>query len=187
MSYGTNESVTLTRDVEASVVPVGTKVTLLKGETAHITQSLGGAYTVVVNGNMFRIGGQDIDALGKQVEQKPANASHQPRTLEEVEKESWAQMKTCYDPEIPVNIVDLGLIYDCHVEALAGAADRFKVDVKMTLTAPGCGMGPVLQQDVSNKLLMIEEVDEANVELVWDPQWNQGMMTEAAKLQLGLL
>lgn len=182
-----NESVTLTRDVDASVVPVGTKVTLLKGETAHITQSLGGAYTVVVNGNMFRIDGQNADALGKQVEQKVTNASHTPRTLEEVEKESWTQMKTCYDPEIPVNIVDLGLIYDCHVEALAGATDRFKVDVKMTLTAPGCGMGPVLQQDVSNKLLMIEEVDEANVELVWDPQWNQGMMTEAAKLQLGLL
>ena len=182
-----HESVTLTRDVEASVVPVGTKVTLLKGEVAHITQSLGGAYTVVVNGNMFRIGGPDADALGLQVEQKTTTAGHAPRTLEDVEKESWAQMKTCYDPEIPVNIVDLGLIYDCHVEALAGAADRFKVDVKMTLTAPGCGMGPVLQQDVSNKLLMIEEVDEANVELVWDPQWNQGMMTEAAKLQLGLL
>ncbi len=182
-----NESVTLTRDVDASVVPVGTKVTLLKGETAHITQSLGGAYTVVVNGNMFRIDGQNADALGKQVEQRAASTTGQARTLEEVEKESWTQMKTCYDPEIPVNIVDLGLIYDCHVEPLAGAADRFKVDVKMTLTAPGCGMGPVLQQDVSNKLLMIEEVDEANVELVWDPQWNQGMMTEAAKLQLGLL
>ena len=182
-----NESVTLTRDVEASVVPVGTKVTLLKGEVAHITQSLGGAYTVVVNGNMFRIGGPDADALGLQVEQKAASTGHAPRTLEDVEKESWAQMKTCYDPEIPVNIVDLGLIYDCHVEPLAGATNSFKVDVKMTLTAPGCGMGPVLQQDVSNKLLMIEEVDEANVELVWDPQWNQGMMTEAAKLQLGLL
>jgi probable FeS assembly SUF system protein SufT len=182
-----NESVTLTRDVDASVVPVGTKVTLQAGETAHITQSLGGAYTVVVNGNMFRIDGQNADALGKQVEQKVATASHKPRTLEEVEKESWAQMKTCYDPEIPVNIVDLGLIYDCHVTPLPSAPDRFQVDVKMTLTAPGCGMGPVLQQDVSNKLLMIEEVDEANVELVWDPQWNQGMMTEAAKLQLGLL
>jgi len=182
-----NESVTLTRDVDASVVPVGTKVTLLKGETAHITQSLGGAYTVVVNGNMFRIDGQNADALGKQVEQKAATTTGKARTLEEVEKESWVQMKTCYDPEIPVNIVDLGLIYDCHVEALPAGPDRFKVDVKMTLTAPGCGMGPVLQQDVSNKLLMIEEVDEANVELVWDPQWNQGMMTEAAKLQLGLM
>ncbi|MEY2408401.1 MAG: hypothetical protein QOF48_1071 [Verrucomicrobiota bacterium] len=181
-----NESVTLTRDVEASVVPVGTKVTLHQGETAHITQSLGGAYTVVVNGNMFRIDGQNADALGVQVEQKSSSAGHAPRTLEEVEKESWVQLKTCYDPEIPVNIVDLGLIYDCHVAPLTEPG-RFEVNVKMTLTAPGCGMGPVLQQDVSNKLLMIEEVDEANVELVWDPQWNQGMMTEAAKLQLGLL
>ena len=110
----TNESVTLTRDVEAAVIPVGTKVTLLKGETAYITQSLGGAYTVIVNGNMFRIDGQNADALGLQAEQKQSTAGHKPRTLEEVEKESWVQMKTCYDPEIPVNIVDLGLIYDSH-------------------------------------------------------------------------
>ena len=181
-----NESVTLNRDVEASVVPVGTKVTLLKGETAYITQSLGGAYTVVVNGNMFRIEGREADALGFAVEKKETVAGRAPRSQEDVEKESWAQMKTCYDPEIPVNIVDLGLIYDCHVTPLP-EKDRFKVEVKMTLTAPGCGMGPVLQQDVSNRLLSIEEVDEANVDLVWDPQWNQGMMTEAAKLQLGLL
>jgi len=182
----TPESAILSRDVEASVIPVGTKVTLLQGETAHITQSLGGSYTVIVNGNMFRIEGQDADALGKQVSTRAASASHTPRTADEVESEAWTQMKTCYDPEIPVNIVDLGLIYDCLVTPLAQAG-LFKVDVKMTLTAPGCGMGPVLQQDVSNKLLSIEEVDEANVDLVWDPQWNQGMMTEAAKLQLGLL
>ena len=180
------EPVQLTRDVEAAIVPVGTKVTLLKGETAHITQSLGGSYTVVVNGNMFRIDGRDADALGREATAEPAALTQGPRTLEQVESEAWAQMKTCYDPEIPVNIVDLGLIYDCHVTPLP-EANRYQVDIKMTLTAPGCGMGPVLQQDVSNKLLSIEEVDEANVELVWDPQWNQGMMTEAAKLQLGLL
>ncbi|HXJ59446.1 MAG TPA: putative Fe-S cluster assembly protein SufT [Verrucomicrobiae bacterium] len=180
------EPVQLTRDVEAAIVPVGTKVTLLKGETAHITQSLGGSYTVVVNGNMFRIDGRDADALGREATAEPAALIQGPRTLEQVESEAWAQMKTCYDPEIPVNIVDLGLIYDCHVTPLP-EANRYQVDIKMTLTAPGCGMGPVLQQDVSNKLLSIEEVDEANVELVWDPQWNQGMMTEAAKLQLGLL
>jgi len=180
------EPIQLTRDVEAAIVPVGTKVTLLKGETAHITQSLGGSYTVVVNGNMFRIDGRDADALGREATAEPAALTQGPRTLEQVESEAWAQMKTCYDPEIPVNIVDLGLIYDCHVTPLP-EANRYQVDIKMTLTAPGCGMGPVLQQDVSNKLLSIEEVDEANVELVWDPQWNQGMMTEAAKLQLGLL
>ncbi|HLP78806.1 MAG TPA: putative Fe-S cluster assembly protein SufT [Candidatus Paceibacterota bacterium] len=183
-----SEPVTLTRDVEAAVVPVGTKVTLQKGETAYITQSLGGSYTVVVNGNMFRIGGQDADALGLEVTAKPATSTNAaPTTVEQVEKEIWNQLRSCYDPEIPVNIVDLGLIYDCHVEPLSTAANSFKVAVKMTLTAPGCGMGPVLQQDVQNKLLSIETIDDVSVELVWEPQWNQGMMTEAAKLQLGLL
>ena len=177
----------LTRDVEASVVPIGTKVTLQKGETAHITQSLGGTYTVVVNGNMFRIESKDADALGLEVVQAaPATAAPSgPLTQDQLEKKVWEALKTCYDPEIPVNIVDLGLIYDCHLTPIG--TDNFKADVKMTLTAPGCGMGPVLAQDVQNKLVSIEPIDEANVELVWDPPWNQGMMTEAAKLQLGLL
>lgn len=180
------DPVTLTRDVEAAVVPVGTRVTLMKGEQAHITQSLGGAHTVVVNGNMFRIDGKDADALGLEVQAGPAttNASG-PVTQEQLEKQVWDSLKTCYDPEIPVNIVDLGLIYDCHLTPLG--KDNFKADVKMTLTAPGCGMGPVLAQDVQNKLISLEPIDEANVELVWDPPWNQGMMTEAAKLQLGLM
>jgi len=181
-----NESITLARDVEASVVPVGTKVTLQQGEQAYITQSLGGAYTVVVNGNMFRIDGKDADALGLQAAAKPQNTIGQPRSKEELEKEVWSQLKTCYDPEIPVNVVDLGLIYDCQLAPIS-EGKAFKADVKMTLTAPGCGMGPVLAQDVQNKLLSVEEIDEANVELVWDPQWNQGMMTDAAKLQLGLM
>lgn len=181
-----NESKTLTRDVEASVVPVGTKVTLMKGETAHITQSLGGTYTVIVNGNMFRIDGKDADALGLEVQAAPAtSATAGPVTAEQLEKQVWDSLKTCYDPEIPVNIVDLGLIYDCHLTPVG--ENNYKADVKMTLTAPGCGMGPVLAQDVQNKLLSLEPIDEANVELVWDPPWNQGMMTEAAKLQLGLL
>ena len=182
-----SEQKVLTRDVEASVVPIGTKVTLQKGETAHITQSLGGTYTVVVNGNMFRIESKDADALG--IEVKPADtataAPSGPLTQEELEKKVWESLKTCYDPEIPVNIVDLGLIYDCHLTLIG--ADNYKADVKMTLTAPGCGMGPVLAQDVQNKLISLEPIDEANVELVWDPPWNQSMMTEAAKLQLGLL
>ena len=181
-----SEAKILTRDVEASVVPIGTKVTLQKGETAHITQSLGGTYTVVVNGNMFRIESKDADALGLEVPVAPAPvAASGPVTQEELEKKVWEALKTCFDPEIPVNIVDLGLIYDCHLTPIG--ADNFKADVKMTLTAPGCGMGPVLAQDVQNKLVSIEPIDEANVELVWDPPWNQGMMTEAAKLQLGLL
>lgn len=182
-----NESVILSRDVDAAVIPVGTKVTLQKGETAHITQSLGGSYTVIVNGNMFRIEGRDADALGREAAKRPAGGVAAPSTAEQVEKEIWSQLRTCYDPEIPVNIVDLGLIYDCHVETLPGAANSFRAAVKMTLTAPGCGMGPVLQQDVQNKLLSIETIDDVTVELVWEPQWNQGMMTEAAKLQLGLM
>jgi len=174
----------LSRDVEASIVPIGDKVTLNKGEEARITQSLGGAYTVVVNGNMFRIEGKDADALGKEPT-AAKTASGQPVTQENLEKEIWNQLRSCYDPEIPVNIVDLGLIYDCHLSPLN--AGSFKADVKMTLTAPGCGMGPVLAQDVQSRLLSLEGVDDVNVELVWDPPWNQGMMTEAAKLQLGLL
>lgn len=177
----------LTRDVEAAVVPIGTKVTLQKGEQAYITQSLGGSYTVVVNGNMFRISDQDADALGIEVQPKPIApaAPAGPVTPEQLEKQVWEQLKTCYDPEIPVNIVDLGLIYDCHLTPIG--ENNFKADVKMTLTAPGCGMGPVLAQDVQNKLISLEPIDEANVELVWDPPWNQSMMTEAAKLQLGLM
>jgi probable FeS assembly SUF system protein SufT len=181
-----SEAKILTRDVEASVVPIGTKVTLQKGETAHITQSLGGTYTVVVNGNMFRIESKDADALGLEVPIAPTAApASGPLTQEELEKKVWEALKTCYDPEIPVNIVDLGLIYDCHLTPIG--ADNFKAEVKMTLTAPGCGMGPVLAQDVQNKLVSIEPIDEANVEVVWDPPWNQGMMTEAARLQLGLM
>jgi probable FeS assembly SUF system protein SufT len=180
-----NESVTLTRDVDASVIPIGTKVTLLKGEQANITQSLGGSYTVVVNGNMFRIEGKDADSLGITVAEKKTGPASGPVTQEFVEKEIWNQLRTCYDPEIPVNVVDLGLIYDCHIEPMA--ANSYRVGVKMTLTAPGCGMGPVLQQDVQNKLLSLESVDDVAVELVWDPPWNQSMLSEAAKLQLGLM
>jgi probable FeS assembly SUF system protein SufT len=179
-----NEPIALTRDVEAAIIPIGSKVTLQKGEQAHITQSLGGSYTVIVNGNMFRIEGKDADALGLQAAAAPVSTG-QPVAQEELEKEIWSQLKTCYDPEIPVNIVDLGLIYDCHLNPLAPSS--YRVDVKMTLTAPGCGMGPMLAQDVQNKLLGLEGVDDVAVELVWDPPWNQAMMTEAAKLQLGLL
>jgi probable FeS assembly SUF system protein SufT len=175
-----SEPKVLLRDVEASVVPLGTKVTLQKGETAHITQSLGGSHTVVVNGNMFRIAEADADALGLEVKTAPSPtvaAPVGPLTQDQLEKQVWEALKTCYDPEIPVNVVDLASIGE----------NSFKAEVKMTLTAPGCGMGPVLAQDVQNKLISLEPINEANVELVWDPPWNQSMMTEAAKLQLGLL
>ena len=186
-----NQPILLKREVEASVVPNGTKVTLNEGQEAYITQSLGGTFTVVVNGNMFRIEGKDADALGleppKPVGLAAATAPAGPINKEQLDKQIWDTMRTCYDPEIPVNVVDLGLIYDCQIEPIADKKDSYRVNVKMTLTAPGCGMGPTLQADVQNKLLSLEGVDEANVDLVWEPQWNQSMLTEAAKLQLGLL
>ena len=182
------ESIELTRDVEAAIVPAGDQVTLIKGETAQITQELGGSFTVLVNGNMFRIQGKDADALGREVTESRIKAAIEGdvATPEEVEAHVWEQMKTCFDPEIPVNVVDLGLIYDCVVTPVK-EKNSYHILVKMTLTAPGCGMGPVIQQDVQNKVMCIEDVSEAVVELVWEPQWNQGMMTEAAKLQLGLM
>ena len=176
--------ITLTRDVEAAIIPIGERVTLQKGELARLTQSLGGSYTVVVNGNMFRIEGKDADALGLEVAAKPVSTGAAV-SQEKLEKEIWNQLRSCYDPEIPVNIVDLGLVYDCHLSSLN--AGSFRADVKMTLTAPGCGMGPMLAQDVQNKLLGLEGVDDVAVELVWDPPWNQSMISEAGKLQLGLL
>jgi probable FeS assembly SUF system protein SufT len=179
-----DEPIALTRDVEAAIIPVGDRVTLQKGQPAYITQSLGGSYTVIVNGNMFRIEGKDADALGLEVATKPASTGA-PVSQAQLEKDIWNQLRSCYDPEIPVNIVDLGLIYDCHLTPLSTGS--FRVDVKMTLTAPGCGMGPMLAQDVQNKVLSLEGVDDVAVELVWDPPWNQSMMTEEAKLQLGLL
>ena len=184
MGMNNQDPISLTRDVEAAMIPVGQKVTLQKGELAHLTQSLGGSYTVIVNGNMFRVEGKDADALGLEATAKPA-ATGAPVSRENLEKEIWNQMRTCYDPEIPVNIVDLGLIYDCHISPLSD--NSYKADIKMTLTAPGCGMGPMLAQDVQNKLLSLEGVDDVSVELVWDPPWNQSMLTEAARLQLGLM
>jgi probable FeS assembly SUF system protein SufT len=181
-----NEPITLTRDVEGRIVPDGTKATLKKGEQAVITQSLGGNYTVVVNGNMFRLEAKDADALGFEVAAKSTAYPGMAGTIEEIEQEAWNQMKTCYDPEIPTNIVDLGLVYDCHFEPL-GAPDRYRAQVKMTLTAPGCGMGGVISEEVQNKLLAIEGIDEANVVVVFEPLWNQDMMSEAAQLQLGLM
>jgi probable FeS assembly SUF system protein SufT len=186
MSAHCGEPVKLKRNVDAVMVPIGARVILQAGEVACLTQAMGGSYTVVVNGNMFRIEGRDADALGLEASAQAAPTHPAAATREQVEKEVWDALRTCYDPEIPVNIVDLGLIYDCTVAPLPGQ-QAWRVDVKMTLTAPGCGMGPVIQQDAQAKLMTIEDVAEVNVELVWDPPWSQVMMSEAAKLQLGLL
>jgi probable FeS assembly SUF system protein SufT len=178
-----NEPVTFTRDVDAIIVPAGMAVKLREGQQGFITQALGGSFTVYVEGNLFRIAGQDADALGKEsadVPQLPPNASD-----DDVRELAWQQMRACYDPEIPINIVDLGLVYTCDVHTDENG-DRI-VDVKMTLTAPGCGMGDVLVQDVRDKVEIIPTVKRADVELVFDPPWNQSMMSDAARLQTGMM
>jgi probable FeS assembly SUF system protein SufT len=178
-----NEPVTLTRDVDAIIVPAGLAVKLREGQQGFITQALGGSFTVYVEGNLFRVAGKDADALGKaaaDVPQLPPNASD-----EDVRELAWLQMKTCYDPEIPINIVDLGLVYSCDVHTEEDG--NRVVDVKMTLTAPGCGMGEVLVQDVRDKVEVIPTVKRADVELVFDPPWSQEMMSEAARLQTGMM
>ncbi len=177
-----NEPVTFTRDVDAIIVPAGLAVKLRKGQDGFITQALGGSFTVYVEGNLFRVAGKDADALGKEavdVPQLPPNASD-----EDVRELAWQQMKACYDPEIPINVVDLGLVYSCDVTS---EADGRVVSVTMTLTAPGCGMGDVLVQDVREKVEIIPTVKRVDVELVFDPPWQQSMMSEAARLQTGMM
>jgi probable FeS assembly SUF system protein SufT len=174
----------LSRDVSATWIPSGTPVTLKKGERVMITQSLGGSYTVVINGNMVRIEGKDADAIGKPVIAAQPELPSDPKAPVDRQK-VWDQMKTCYDPEIPVNIVDLGLVYDCDIKPLDKGGSR--IEVKMTLTAPGCGMGETIRRDVESKIKTLPGVSEVDVQLVWEPQWNQSMMSEAAKLQLGLM
>ncbi|MEE9189456.1 MAG: putative Fe-S cluster assembly protein SufT [Candidatus Neomarinimicrobiota bacterium] len=180
-----NEPIRLNRNVKAYLVPSGEKITLLKGELATITQDLGGSYTVYINGNMVKLDGVDADALGfdPTPEIKPQDHGHAAGTADE--QQVWEQLKTCYDPEIPVNIVDLGLIYDCSYNKIEGKGVR--VEIKMTLTAPGCGMGGIIAEEVDRKIRVLPGIFDVNVELVWEPLWNREMMSEAAQLQLGLM
>jgi probable FeS assembly SUF system protein SufT len=180
MSY---ETVTLSRDVVGTLIPAGTKVELPEGAEASITQALGGSYTVQVQGHLFRLEGKDADALGKIPQQVPQLADD--ASEDEVEKAVWQQMKTCYDPEIPIDIVELGLVYECRLQP--GESGGWKVRVVMTLTAPGCGMGDVLVNDVKSKVTQIPGVREAEVELTFDPPWTREMMSEAAQLQAGFM
>jgi probable FeS assembly SUF system protein SufT len=178
----TGNSIVLRRDCAATLVPLGTAITLESGRPVIITQALGSSYTVLIDGNLARIDGRDADALGFEpaVRRQPA-ADAGPVA----EARIWEQLRTCYDPEIPVNIVDLGLIYDCQVIPLPAGGS--KVEVKMTLTAPGCGMSEILKTDIENKIREMPGVAEAVVEVVWDPPWNQSMMSDTAKLELGLM
>jgi probable FeS assembly SUF system protein SufT len=178
-----NEPIVVQRDVKAVAIPAGVEVNLKLGSVGYITQALGGSFTVYIDGNLFRIPGQEADAIGKTAAEAPdvpPGASE-----EDIKNIVWRQLKTCYDPEIPVNIVDLGLVYECDVTKNEDATRT--VDIKMTLTAPGCGMGDVLVQDVRDKVEIVPTVARANVELVFDPPWNQTMMSDEARLQTGMM
>ena len=179
----TDQPILLKRDCEALLIPAGTRTTLPAGAQVRITQTLGGTYTVWSDFGLARVAAKDADALGFEPVAKPADTSTTAGPLDE--KQIWEVMRNCYDPEIPVNIVDLGLIYDLHIEPVPEGGNN--VEVKMTLTAPGCGMGPAIAGDVEGRIRDVPGVNDVKVHVVWDPPWNQSMMTEAAKLQLGLL
>lgn len=178
-----NEPITLTRDVTAVIIPAGDELTLREGTNGFITQSLGGSFTVYVEGNLFRISGIDADALGKEPVPPPEVPDN--ATDADVEAVIWEQLKTCYDPEIPVDIVNLGLVYRCEITTLDDGQRSVSID--MTLTAPGCGMGEVLVADAREKVAIIPTITNVSVELVFDPPWNVGMMSDEARLQTGLM
>jgi probable FeS assembly SUF system protein SufT len=177
------EARTLSRDVEVAAIPYGDRIPLKAGSTVFITQSLGGSYTVMTDmGYMVRIEGKDADAIGEEVQAGPSPEALADKSVADL---AWDQLRTCYDPEIPVNIVDLGLVYSCDVTPLPEGGN--KVAVRFTLTAPGCGMGDYLKRDVEGKLLGLPGIKEADVEVVLEPPWDQTRMSDAARLQLGMM
>jgi len=178
-----NDLITVNRDCDATMIPSGEKVTLNKGTHVRITQALGGDFTLYVNGNLLKISGNDADAIGKENDKLENKNIEIGSELNE--NMIWDVLRTCYDPEIPVNIVELGLIYDLRINEKI--KDAKIISIKMTLTAPGCGMGPSIASDVEMKILNLPQVKEVFVEIVWEPQWDQSMMTDEAKLQLGML
>ena len=177
-----NELIKVSRDCDAILIPGGEKVVLVEGTHIRITQALGGDYTVYVNGNLLKVSGKDSDAIG--IKNDITKEKVLEKNTEVNENRIWEVLKTCYDPEIPVNIVDLGLIYDMKLDK---NIEGITINIKMTLTAPGCGMGPVIAQDVEDKLIDLATVNRVIVDLVWEPVWNQAMMTDAARLELGML
>jgi probable FeS assembly SUF system protein SufT len=182
-----NTEFTLTRDCEAIQIPSGNKTMIPAGTQGVITQTLGGNYTIATYQGLARVAEKDLDALG--LEKPSTNGATEKSAISSTgdvdDKAVWDQLRQCFDPEIPVNIVDLGLVYDCQVtKRPEGGA---KVDVKMTLTAPGCGMGPAIAHDAQSKILTIDGVEEAEVQLVWDPPWNQSMISEAGRMKLGMV
>lgn len=185
MMHLKSEEIEVQRDCPAVTIPYGSPVTIEKGCTAVITQNLGSSITVMVQGNLYRVEGEDVDAFGLEVQTVERHVPEGPVTEEYIKEMAWEMMSTCFDPEIPVDIVNLGLIYGCDVIPLDD--ERFRIEVRMTLTAPGCGMGTMIADEARTKLLNIHGVDEVTVDLVWDPPWSREMMSESARLQLGLL
>jgi len=178
------EEVTLSRNADAVMIPSGERVLIPVGARATITQSLGGSYTLITDrGLMVRVSGKEVEAIGKTPENVAEVKEGEEVTPEKLEELVWDQLKTCYDPEIPVNIVDLGLVYLCELQNDEGGKT---VKVKMTLTAPGCGMGGVIAGDAQQKLICLDGVEEATVEIVWDPPWHQSMITPEGRRHLGL-
>lgn len=181
-----NEEIALTREVTAIQIPSGDSITLPAGTPVVITQTLGGTYTVATSAGLARISSEDTDALGidqeAREEKKAEDAAMKDASLEE---QIWHQMKQVYDPEIPVDIVNLGLVYDCAIDE--SDPEEVKVHVKMTLTAPGCGMGPVIAADAQARIMTLDNIGEAEVEVVWEPAWNQDMISEEGKMKLGMM
>lgn len=174
------EVIQLTRDTIALMVPSGARIMLHEGTEVTITQALGSTYTVDVYGNLARIEGQDADALGKE----PTDTLGDLPDGATLEEKVWAMLGTCFDPEIPVSIVALGLIYKCELLPVEG--DMQDVLIDMTLTAPGCGMGPVIAAEAKDKIESIPGVHEAQIEIVFDPPWDREMMSDEARLELGM-
>ena len=181
-SYGS--PITLSRDCAAVMIPEGSTVSLAAGTVVYVTQALGGAVTVNANGNLARIAAADVDALGMEATALPATHAQGNADGSVDTNLIWEQLSTCYDPEIPINIVELGLIYRCEVKSEEDGRNRVEID--LTLTAPGCGMGPFLVDDVRSKVALVPNVNDVDIELVFDPPWNQEMMSEAARLETGM-
>ncbi|MBP6507271.1 MAG: putative Fe-S cluster assembly protein SufT [Opitutaceae bacterium] len=177
---------TLSRDLIATQIPSGDKTPLTNGTRVTIHQTLGGSYTVQTDFGLFRIDGKDADALGEQVVAAEVKAA----TLADGAPDPaavWDQLRKVFDPEIPVNIVDLGLVYSMDIEKATAAESGYKVNIAMTLTAPGCGMGPAIAADAKDKILLVPGVNDADVRITWEPAWNQSMISEEGKMKLGLI
>lgn len=184
--YHRRNEIIVSRDCPAVSIPYGDPVTIQEGCVAQITQQLGNSITVFVEGNLYRVDGADADALGlDSFEEEAVIIPEGEINVETIEETAWKQLRTCYDPEIPVDIVELGLVYRCDVSETEPG--KFKIEIDMTLTAPGCGMGTIIADEAQAKVKAIQGVEEVTVDLVWDPPWSREMMGERARLELGLL